>query len=259
MALGDSYGKSYSGVQKKEIFRPTLFGYSFTNTSEDVTEKSRLSFSMWKSTIKVSIAKLVGLDQNGFNNWDRDNQAVIYLTPVKANTFAHIIEKFVEDPVKYDGYGVTAGKGFISINNNDGRWTIMIYIVNPESGKAERIDGYEVKRSNFAIYAYDGNGSFEKDEEGFKDEEIYMIIAQLKDYAEAANNAIAFAVADSLASNHDYTSNMLNKIASACGVSGSGASQARSYFAGGSNSSSSSGYASTRTSVKAQEASFDDF
>lgn len=265
MALGDSYRNNSSGVQRKEVFRPTVYGYNFTNIDNDAIDKSRISFSMWKNTIKISISKSTGTDQNGFTVWDKDNQASIYLTAIKAKTFADIIEKFIEDPVKYSGYGVDSGKGLITISNGEelgkpNHWCIIIRTVNKETGKCERTDGYEIKRSNYAIYGYDNDGNYNKDEETFSDTEIYMIISQLRDYAEAANNAIAFSVIDGLSYSHDYTNNLLSKIAGACGVSMNQSSQSKSYFA--SNNSShkyGSETSESRSNYEKTEVDFDDF
>lgn len=268
MALGDSY-RNNTSTQRREVFRPTLYGYSFANTDDNAIEKSRITFSMWKTTIKIAIAKSTGVDGNGYTIWDKDNQAAIYLTPIKAKMFAEIIEKFIEDPVKYSGYGVDSGKGLITISNGEeaghpNHWCIIIRTVNKDTGKCERIDGYEIKKSSYAVFGYSDDGQYQKDVESFANAEIEMIVSQLKDYAEAANNAIAFSVVDSMSYSHDYTTSLLNKIAGACGVSMNQASQTKSYFsnsgtAGQSQKSYAGGSESRRAYGKASEVDFDDF
>ena len=52
MALGDN---TYNNNDQQ--FRPTVYGYSLYNTDNDY-EKSRLTFTMWARTIKISIEEM---------------------------------------------------------------------------------------------------------------------------------------------------------------------------------------------------------
>lgn len=241
MALGDSNysrnngGNNYSNDQKKDVYRPTVYGYAFANTQDDAVDKSKLSFSMWKSTIKISIAKCTG-ENNGYPTWDRDNQASIFLTPYKAKIFADIMEKFYEDPVKYNGYGIDSGKSLITISNGEefdhpNHFCIVIRLVNRDSGKTERVDGFDIKRTGYALYDYNGDSSFSRDNETFKDTEFFMIVHQLRSYADAASNSIAFSVADTISHSMDYLSTGITKIGYTVGAFGKNSGGSKSYFA----------------------------
>lgn len=236
MALGDS---NYKNNQDK-MYRPTVYGMAFANTSETAIDQSLLSFSMWKNTIKISIAsKLNSNSSKDYVQWDRDNAGCIYLTPVRASMFADILEKFIEEPSKYTGYGIASGKALISVSDGSdggkpGHWCIIIRLVNESTGKCEKVYGYEIKKNYEAIYGYDNTGNFKTDTDIFMEKEIRMIIYQLRDYSRAANNAYAFTVLDSFSWVNDHTRSALAKIAGACGVDlgakGTSSGSSKSYF-----------------------------
>lgn len=243
MALGDNNYR-YNG-ERREMYRPTVYGIALNNTTEQAIDKSSLSFSMWKSTIKISIAyPLANQGTAEYTQWDRDNAGVIYLTPTKASMFAEILERFIENPEKYTGYGVAAGKSLITISdgsegNKAGHWCIIIRQVNTETGKCEKIYGYEIKKDYSVIYGYDNSGNYKKDSSLFENKELMMVIDQLKDYARNANNAIAFSVIDNMSWNNEHLMSTLTKIAEGVGVNlparnGGFGGTTKSYFAGNS-------------------------
>ena len=106
---------AFEGFQgsNESRFSPTVYGYSFSN-SESVVDKSNIQFSMWKTTIKISISPLI---DTGTNEWrvDRKNAISAYLIPAKAMMFANILKRYKEDPEKYNNWGVASGSAYISV------------------------------------------------------------------------------------------------------------------------------------------------
>ena len=115
MALGQTYDNN-----KNEAYRPTVYGISMSNTGESAVDKTQLSFSMWKGTIKVQIAPMVkASSSDDFPKADRDSAASIYLSPSKAYMLSQIMRKCLDDIKAFplDGYSINAGGGLITISS----------------------------------------------------------------------------------------------------------------------------------------------
>ena len=85
MAAFGSYGN-------QNQVSPTLYGYSLFN-KESTVDKTMMSFSMWKTTIKLAIYPLIESDDDQIK-YDRKNGIAIYLTPQKAMMFALLLKEF---------------------------------------------------------------------------------------------------------------------------------------------------------------------
>ena len=215
---------AFEGFQgsNESKFSPTVYGYSFSN-AESVVDKSNINFSMWKTTIKVSISPLI---DTGTNEWrvDRKNSISAYLIPAKALMFADILKKFKEDPEKYNNWGVASGSAYISVINPksvksdaDGFAIINIRRISSE-GVVEASYSYEVKAGNTynAVIGFDEKkGTFSQDFDAYASTELDLIITQLEQYACAMTNTQAFAVVNN---QYDY----LDKIAQKVGADFSG-------------------------------------
>lgn len=219
MALGQTYNNN-----EKEMYRPTVYGYSMSNTSETAIDTTNLSFSMWKSTLKIAIAPKVKGGNGDFTEWDRKNAAVIYLNHTKAYMMAQIIKGFIEDPKKYNNCGVFAGQGLLTITDGkeyskDGSPCLVIRKVL-EDGKVDSSYAYQIKQDYHAyIESFDEkNSTFNQNTEKFKEIELTEIIAQLESYAQAMTGSVAFTVVDNLAFTHNMFNNSLGKIAEGVGV-----------------------------------------
>lgn len=203
-------------------FSPTVYGYSFSN-SESIIDKSNIQFSMWKTTIKIAICPLI---DTGTNEWrvDRKNSIAAYLTPAKAMMFSNILKRFKEDRVKYNNWGVASGSAYISVidpksikPNADGFAIINIRRISSE-GVVESSYSYEVKSGNSynAVIGFDEKkGTFSQDFDTYAATELDLIAIQLKQYAKAMSNAVAFTVTHN---QYDY----LDKIAQKVGADFSG-------------------------------------
>lgn len=182
-------------------FSPTVAGISFANKMSTV-DKTLLRFSMWKTTLKISIYPIIenGADDDKVS-FDFSNGVSIYLVPAKALMFAHILEDYKENRSQTD-IGVAAGQGLITVASpkafgkdpKDTGTIICIRRVN-KNGQVESSYCYETRKDAYeSIIGFDDKtGSFKQEKTKFNDLELDMIIRQLIDYACAMNNAYAFA------------------------------------------------------------------
>lgn len=219
---------------------PTVTGFQLYN-KDSVVDKTMLSFSMWKTTIKIAIYPLIESEDDQVR-YDRKNGLAIYLTPMKAFMFANIIRDFKKNPHNTNTRGIFSGTNLITIedptnpngfNKPDAGPIIVLRKVNSDNGTMEASYAYEIRFDNAAIIENynEKNRNFVKNVEEFKFIELDMIALQLEEYAKAMTNATAFAVSDSLYG-------CLDKIASKLGVdlnsaynANNGGGYKQSYFA----------------------------
>lgn len=210
MAAFGTYNASYS---------PTIYGSALFN-KDSIVDKTMLAFSMWRSTIKIGIYPLIDSEDDQIK-YDKKNGLAVFLTPIKALTFAQILKDFIADPKANHARGVPAGTNLITIedptransfNKPNANPVIVIRKVN-ENGSMESSYAYEIKSDpNFSVKDFnEKTGSFVHDGENFKTIELSFIALQLEEYAKAMTNSQAFAVVDTL-----YP--VLDKIASKLGV-----------------------------------------
>lgn len=201
-------------------FSPSVYGFGFSN-SESTIDKTNISFTMWKTTLKISIAPLV--ESGNEFHIDRKNSVSIFLTPAKAKMFADILRKYKLDPEKYNNFGVASGKSLITVmspksfNKPDGGAVINIKNVNSEAGTVEASYSYEIKTKSYNLVSgYDEkNGSFQQDFKEYREIELDLMIIQLDEYVKAMTNTVAFATIHNV---YPY----LDKMASKMGVDLSG-------------------------------------
>ena len=205
MALGQT--------MTRESYRPSLYGVAFRNETSTAVDRTMISFSMWASTIKVSIYPLVEDTLNNAMTPDFDAGGSIWLTPSKAMMFAGVIKKFTDELIQnpdkknsYSGWSVSTKQGLIGIYDkfdmNSTGPCIVLKKVNV-NGKVESSYAYETKIDYYDIISEfnEADSSFKRNTTEYQFIELMMIANQLNDYSRASNNAYAFAVADSLAYN----------------------------------------------------------
>lgn len=239
MALGQTYNNN----REEEGYRPTIYGYSMSNTSESAVDVTNLSFSMWKNSLKIAIAPSVKGGNSDRTEWDRKSAACIYLTPTKAYMLADLLKNFNKDQAAYNGWGVFAGQGLITISDGKefkGNNPCLTIRKIGENGSVESSYAYEFKSDYHVVLESfnEENGEFAENKSMFANLELEQVIWQLEDYARNSNNAIAFTVCDNMARQNDYISSGLGKIASKLGVElGNGGQKASkgSYFSNGGN------------------------
>ena len=227
----------YGSFANSTTASPTVMGFSFFNR-ESIVDKTMLSFSMWKTTIKLGIYPLIE-SENDEVRYDRKGGTVIYLTPMKAWEFAQLLKMYRKDPKSAHRKGLPAGQSLITIEdpsdpkgfNKPGAGPcIVIRKINPDSGNMEASYAYETRKDNGTIVdAYDEKtGKFEQTIE-FPFIELDMIIMQLETYTKAMTNAQAFATADALATPLDKIATKLGVDLNA-GFNGAGSYKNNSYF-----------------------------
>lgn len=190
-----SFGGSVYGNQ---LQTPTVNGYTFAN-KESVIDKTMLRFSMWKTTLRISIYPLIESDSDEVK-YDWKNGVSIFLVPAKAMMFAEILKKYKEDPIGTSNNGVASGQGLISVVNPadygkpDAGPVISIRKIN-EKGQVELSYAYELKHNFYnAVIGFDErSGSYKQNFENFNMLELDMFIIQLEQYCAAMSNAYAFA------------------------------------------------------------------
>lgn len=244
MALGQTFDNN-----GKDAYRPTVYGISMSNTDENAVDRTQLSFSMWKGTIKLQIAPMVKAStSDDYPKADRDNAAAIYLSPTKAHMLAVIMQKCLDDLKGFplDGYSVNAGGGLITISSGKAfgasQPCIVLRSINPDTGKVEAMYAYEFKTNYHTIIKkYDEEaGTYDEDASMFANVEMMQIIEQLEDYARASNHAVAFSVADSMSYQLNAMRSDIGKVAEKLGVAlgnGKRKGASRSFFNKGGNGS----------------------
>ena len=200
----------------------TSNGYAFFN-GQSMIDKTTLQFSMWKTTIKVSIFPLIESTEGNSDDqrYDYKSGISIYLPPNKAYAFANILRKFKEDPKTYSSYGVYAGTSLITVedpeltlNRSDANPIIMIRkFAKDESGALEASYAYEFRSDNCPVITNynQETRAFNRDVEMYKLIELDIMITQLEEYAKAMTGAYAFA-------NMELMYPCLDKIAMKLGV-----------------------------------------
>lgn len=215
---------------------PTLNGFVMAN-KESIVDKTLLQFSMWKSTIKISIAPLIETDDDQIK-YDFKNSVSIYMGPAKAHALAQILLQFIQNPDKVSNSGIASGQHLITIckgeelGKPEAGPLLVVRKVSPE-GHVEASYAYEFKPNIQVIKEFnEKNGKFAIDNDAYKSFEIEMCATQLEQYYLAMTNAIAFTVTDAI-----YPS--LDKIAAKLGVdlmsNYNSSYKSNSYFSGGAN------------------------
>ena len=184
-----------------EPWSPTVSGIALFNSTSKI-DKTSISFSMWKSTIRVSIIPAIESGTDEAPRYDFKNAVHIWLTPPKAKQFAQILRGFKEDPDTYDNFGVPTSQAIITVDKpstfgHPDRGPVISIRRVDESGNVELSYSYECNiDGTSAIVGFNPANpkSFKQDTEHFQNVEIDAIITQLEQYYLAMTNATAFSV-----------------------------------------------------------------
>lgn len=219
MTLGqsnDTTTRSSGGFNSPEVYS----GYSLFNTNKELPEELHacITFSYWKSFIKISIArrdpKSFGKDKPSF---DMDNKLSIYIKHQKARMFAQEIRKFFSGEDTRINVGIGSGNAVIVVTNIDNVPAISIRTA-AENGDFNNAT-YICNQRYDVIYDHDADSfNFTSDFDSYKNIEVEVIARQLEDFANAVNNAIAYSVIDNTAYNNYKLNNNINAIATKLGV-----------------------------------------
>lgn len=184
---------------QQQAWSPSVYGFTLYN-QESKIDKTSISFSMWQSTIRISITPAIENSAGEAPKFDFRNSVAIFLTPIKAHLFAEILKGFLRDPDKYANHGIASPQAIISIDKPDTFGhpecgpVISIRKVN-EEGTVELSYSYECNLENFnSIVGFNVKKprDFERDTDMFKYADIEAIITQLEEFYKAMTNAVAF-------------------------------------------------------------------
>lgn len=185
----------------QEPWSPTVGGLQLYNSTSKI-DKTSINFSMWKTTIRISIVPAIETGTDEAPRYDYKNAVNIWLTPQKAKTFAMILKNFKENPDKYSNYGVATSQAIITVDKSDtfghpNRGPVISIRRVSEEGNVELSYSYECNIEGMsAIVGFNVNNpkSFTQDTELFQNVELDCIINQLEKYFDAMTNATAFSV-----------------------------------------------------------------
>lgn len=217
---------AYYGNQ--DPWSPSVYGFSLFNSNSKI-DKTCITFTMWKTTLKVSIIPAIESGADEAPRYDFKNSVSIWLTPLKAHRFAEILKGFKEDPNQYDNFGVATPQSIITVDKSETFGqpkrgpVISIRKVN-EEGQVEASYSYECNIDGITSIVGFKNSNpkdFKQDTKHFQSTEVDAVIAQLENYYNAMTNCTAFSVLHQM---YPY----LDRIAAKIGVDLSGQSTRRS-------------------------------
>lgn len=262
MSLGSTYNNNQNANRNNGPDVSVYSNYRMNNAESQI-DATCLASRFWKGNLCLSIypRKNTGNDEVSF---DMDNGITIYLSHTKARILKNELERFLQDPITYNGAGVPSGQAAITISNGVeyGKNTPVLTIRRvSENGDVVASFAYEFKSNYYySIRNYDGK-NFDSIYDDYRTIEIEQLITLLDEYIKASTNAIAFTVMDQRKYSVTRIEGKLDAIAQSMGVEmpKGGNNQKRynnnSYFnnAAGGNS----GY-SSNSSVSYGSATIDD-
>ena len=266
MALGSTYNNNNNSKNDMSL---SMYSNYRMNHAESLIDSTCISFRFWKSNLCIGIypRKNTGNDEITF---DMDNGIVIYLSHTKARILKNEIEKFLQDPITYNGVGVPSGQAIISISNGveygKDAPCVTIRKVN-DNGEVVASFAYEFRRNyHYSVRNYTGGSDFTKEFEEYNNIEIEQFITVLDEYVKASTNAIAFSVMHQRQFSFNRMDSKIEAIASSLGVElPKGGQQRRgysnsSYFnsSNGSSGNSNSNYGGYSSGVSYGSATMDD-
>lgn len=236
MALGERNRNNQNGGYESPSI---LSSISFANSKSDL-DKSAISFNFWRGFLKIDIAPLKSISDDGVASYDRENSIAIYLRPPKAYILLKEIEAFQKNPTEYKNRGVNSGSGLISISNGEefgyvDTPCITIRKVN-QDGETEASCAYVIRKDfHFAVRDYNQEThSFKSVYDTFEGTEIEMIKSILYNYVQASSSAYAAEVINKNGYAQYRISNDIKAIAQKLGVDYGNRNKAKSsqsYFA----------------------------
>lgn len=218
MALSSTYNNN---KDNKNDLSLSMYSNYRMNHAESAIDPTCISFRYWKSNLCIGIypRKNTGNDEVSF---DMDNGIVIYLSHTKARILKNEVEKFLMDPITYNGVGVPSGQAIISISNGveygKDAPCVTIRKVN-DSGEVVASFAYEFRRNyHYSVRNYTGGNDFTKEFNEYNNIEIEQLVTVLDEYVKASTNAIAFTVMHQRQFSFNRLDSKIEAIASNLGV-----------------------------------------
>ena len=201
---------------KSNVYSPQVYSkYGYSNPNEDAIDRTRLSFAMFNSLLKVTITPLIP----GGTETEKNIELTIHLSVPKAYMLLKEIEKYEEDRsmgvTTNFFYGVDTPKGLIGISTGDSYGksgaTVLVARRMNEEGQIDSRYAYEFKENGYyySIRNFDESSmNFDKISEPYNNIELEMFKNQLRQYIDAMTYAHAYATVDAnkFAENNTYKS-----------------------------------------------------
>lgn len=215
-----AYNSYSNNKDANKPFDPTTYTAYRFNNGESSVDKTCLIFNMWKQNLKVSIyPRKQNTDEMVF---DMENGISVYLNHSRARILAEELKNFLRDPDLYNGAGITANSGVITISNGAEfgvKSPVLVLRKVDDTGNVVSSFAYEFKQDYyFALRGYTGGKEYSKDHESYKYIEIQCMITMLEEYYKAMTYAIAHTVMDANRYNHERLQSRLNAVADKLGV-----------------------------------------
>lgn len=194
--------ENYGNQNQKSDYHPRTYSPYRFNNAESKVDQTCIAFSFWNHTLCMRIAPKKQTNNPNIIQFDMDAAISIYLSHSKARMFHTIIKNFRQDPEKYNGYGIPAGKGLVTISNGKEYGTenpcIVARTVDENTGVCTGEYVYELKNNTgyyYGISDYDPkNGNYNKVVDNFNNMELDMIECIFEQYYTAATMAVAASV-----------------------------------------------------------------
>lgn len=225
---------SYENNEKRNY--PTVYS-NMRMSNQEGLDPSRLSFSFTlNGLLKLTITPIKGTNENGFAQYDTDNEAVAFISYTKAKMLEKEIRNYLSTGTFSTGqsaFAINTKHGLVQIYDGkvegvDGP-LLAIIETNPNTGKVDAKYIYQFKRDyHYIITNYDeSNGNF--DTNNYPDIEIEIFADLLEQYYLSCSNAIAYSVINSNRYNQERLNNDLDALKAKAGISTGG----NSYRGGG--------------------------
>lgn len=208
---------------------PTVYS-NMRMSNQEGLDPSRLSFSFTlNGLLKLTITPIKGINDNGFAQYDTDNEAVAFVSYIKAKMLASEIRTYLANGKFSSGasaFAINTKHGLLQIYDGkiegvDGP-LLAIIETNADTGKVDAKYIYQFKTDyHYTITNYDeATGKF--DTNNYPDIEVEVFADLLEQYYLSCSNAIAYSVINSNRYNQERLNNDLEALKSKAGISTGG-------------------------------------
>lgn len=257
-----AFGNTYNNNDKQPI-NVTYSGIGFSNPNGKVAQ-SKLNISYFNKLLKLGIANKKPSNNNGYDTYDNDNQAAVFVSSTKAKILIEMINKLKEDKDIFN-VSVELKNGLLMISDGTefgiNSYCIIIKAADESGNVSTAI--YETKADyHKGVSNYNDNGEYS--EVTLSNLEIEQFQMVLEEYVKASTYAIAASVMEASMYKRNAAMEVLYNIGRKVGVvsnNGSGNNGNGSFLNRSNNSNTSSQSNGLPNGVNEKEyevSSFDD-
>ena len=232
-----AFGNTYNNNDKQPI-NVTYSGIGFSNPNGKVAQ-SKLNISYFNKLLKLGIANKKPSNNNGYDTYDNDNQAAVFVSSTKAKILIEMINKLKEDKDIFN-VSVELKNGLLMISDGTefgiNSYCIIIKAADESGNVSTAI--YETKKDYH-------KGYINYTEDDYKEEilptiEIDAFRSVLDEYVKASTYAVAATVMEASMYKREASTELLYSIGRTVGAlsNGNNSSSGGSYFSRTSNNNS---------------------